>query len=107
MPNTLIEKAEALPAYLNTNCVFDEALNGLDILDSLASLGLEFVEDPAGRSSDACCAVVEQESSLGNAATPGPRPADPGIAARREGRHPLDAVPVDDDSPPVECRASP
>lgn len=39
MATTLIKKADALAAYLNQNCLTEDRLNALDILDSLASLG--------------------------------------------------------------------
>lgn len=48
MPNILINRAHALAGYLNDNTLFEETIDGFDILDSLASLGLKLVEDPDG-----------------------------------------------------------
>lgn len=53
MATTLIKKADALAAYLNQNCLTEDSLNGLDILDSLASLGFELTDDLEGYSSTA------------------------------------------------------
>lgn len=53
MATTLIKKADALAAYLNQNCLTEDRLNALDILDSLASLGFELADDTEGHSSTA------------------------------------------------------
>lgn len=58
MATTLIKKADALAAYLNLNCLTEDSLNGLDILDSLASLGFELADDTEGHSSAAYFTVI-------------------------------------------------
>lgn len=53
MPNTLIKRAHALAGYLNDNTLFEETIDGFDVLDSMASLGLKLVEDPDASSTAA------------------------------------------------------